>query len=446
MFNWYGNHKIGILGAANSGKTILLTSLLWHLSHHDVERFVLSSGKKIYDFKIKKREKNNFNFTLHKNTFTQKHCWPEKTSDFAVADCRYIHKGKLCERHIKFVDIPGERVSDILLWKARSYSEWVELLFEFWQENPRIKDIIDPYWELANTSESSLEQLNTAYKTAMWQMLEYYCPITPSTYYLGTDGQMLGDKNNYDKQKTIQARPIWSGGELLPVPAAWAKDHPKEYKELEINFKLYKKMVLKPLFDEINSCDNFIFCVDILNILMSGPELLLQSQREFKDFIEHLAPNKIGRWLNAIGNNPPRLAFVATKSDMVSSVNKDKLQYLLNDFAAPITASGIKYSNFICSACESTQEKVDSQGIVRLVGRDCDAPQNYVELKGDLPEYWPDKWDGSNYIYPEVVPIISATKPPKQVNLNKLFEFIIEDKEREIVYDKIIAASNNRKR
>lgn len=430
MFNWYGNHKIGILGAANSGKTILLTSLLWHLSNHDSERFPLSTDTRICDFQIQKQKQKAFNFALQKNTFTQKHRWPDKTCDFSVADCRYNRRDHLCERHIKFVDIPGERISDILLWKANSYAEWVDALFDFWEENPRIRDIIRQYWEQAKNTDTTLEQLNILYKNAMWKMLEYYCPITPSTYYLGTDGQMLGDKDNADREKTIQTRPIWDGGELLPVPDTWKNTRQEEYKAFERNFKCYKRQVLKPLFDEINDCDNFIFCVDILNILMSGPELLLQTQQEFKEFIAHLAPSKLGRWVNRIGNNPPRLAFVATKADMVSSANKDKLDFLLKDFAEPLVASGMKYRRFICSACISTEERCDEQGAIRLIGRDSDAPQNYIELKGDLPECWPDQWDGGDYIYPEVVPCISATRPPKQNNLNKLFEFIVEDKER----------------
>lgn len=429
MFNWYGSHKIGILGAANSGKTILLTSLLWHLSNHDSERFPLSVDARICDFQIQKRKQNAFNFALHKNTFTQKHRWPDKTCDFSVADCRYNRMDHLCERHIKFVDIPGERISDILLWKANSYAEWVDALFDFWEENPRIRDIMHQYWEQAKNTDTTLEQLNILYKNAMLKMLEYYCPITPSTYFLGTDGQTLGDKDIADREKTIQTRPIWDGGELLPVPDTWKNTRQEEYKAFERNFKCYKRQVLKPLFDEINDCDNFIFCVDILNILMSGPELLLQTQQEFKDFIAHLAPSKLGRWVNRIGNNPPRLAFVATKSDMVSSANKDKLDFLLKDFAEPLVASGMKYRRFICSACISTEERCDEQGAIRLIGRDSDAPQNSIELKGDLPEYWPDQWDGGDYIYPEVVPCISATRPPKQNNLNKLFEFIIEDKE-----------------
>ena len=428
MLNWFGNHKIGILGSANSGKTILLTSLLWHLSNHNTKRFKLNNNAQICDFKLTKSDNHDFNFALHKNTFIQKHCWPSKTVDFSTASCRFSRKDCLCERHLEFVDIPGERVSDILLWQSSSYAEWVERIREFWSENPRINDLMEEYWGKTLQPDIRVSELAKTYKAAMWSMLHYYCPITPSTYYLGTDGQMLGDAYNADPQQTIESRPIWSGGELIPVPAEWKNNRSQEYKEFERIFKSYKKQVLKPLFDEIDDCDNFIFCVDILNILMAGPELLLQNQREFKDFIEYLAPSKFGRWLDRIGNNPPRLAFVATKADMVTSGNKDNLKYLLKDFAESLVASGIKYKHFICAACISTKEMEDVYGQRKLIGRSCDNPQNEIEISIDLPEYWPDNWDGSKFSFPEVIPVISAMRPPEQVNLDNLFEFVIEGK------------------
>lgn len=424
MLNWYGNHKIGVLGSSNSGKTILLTSLLWHLYNHDPERFALADQVKISNFKQKKYEQNNFNFELYKNTFTQRHTWPDKTTDFSIADCRYSRQGCLCERHIKFVDIPGERVSDILLWTAKSYSEWVKSLYDFWQESPNIKDIMNEYWKKASNVGIGINQLNIAYKTAMWKMLDCFCPITPSTYLLGTDGRMLGDKHN-PREQAIQSRPIWDKGELLPVPESWRQERSLEYKTFEKNFKLYKKQVLKPLFDEIEDCDNFIFCVDVLNILMSGPELLLQTQREFRDFIEHLAPSKLGRLLNLVGNNPPRLAFVATKSDMVPAEDKDKFKYLLKDFSEPLVAAGVKHRYFICSACVSTEMRED-----QLIGRDFENPQDHILIQCNLPESWPDQWNGEDYLTPNVAPVVSVTRAPEQVNLNTLFEFIVEDVEK----------------
>jgi predicted YcjX-like family ATPase len=429
MLNWYGNHKIGVLGASNSGKTIFLTSLLWHLYNHDPERFVIGKGAKITDFQISKNPTHDFGFMQHKNTFVQKHCWPDKTFDYAIANCSYVRSDhKMIKRNISFVDIPGERVSDILIWTSKSYTEWVERLHDFWLENPRISEVVESFWDFANDSKTEFKQLVIEFKKAMWSMLDMYCPITPSTYYLGTDGHMLGDKDNSDRDVAIANRPVWEEGDLIPLPHGWLEAHPNDARQLKKMFIDYKKKVLKPLFSEIRSCDNFIFCIDILNILMSGPELLFQTQREFKDFIDTLAPSKFIKWRDFIGRNPSRLAFVATKSDLVASDYKDNMSFLLKEIVEPLERSGINYRHYICSACVSTQIKQSHTGQKQLIGKDRDKPESAILLQCAIPECWPDTWDPYSYCFPEVAPVISSMHPPQQVNLDNIFEFIVEDK------------------
>ena len=82
MRNWYGKQKIGIVGSANSGKTMFLTSLLWHLENHSPDRFKPGNDTgSISNFKIIVREKHDFDFERHKHTMVQKRRWPEKTLD-----------------------------------------------------------------------------------------------------------------------------------------------------------------------------------------------------------------------------------------------------------------------------------------------------------------------------------------------------------------------------
>ena len=78
-------------------------------------------------------------------------------------------------------------------------------------------------------------------------------------------------------------------------------------------------------------------------------------------------------------------------------------------------------------ACVSTELKECSDGQIKLVGQDRDDPKTEIEVGSKLPELWPDQWDIEQYRFPEVAPVISATRPPKQKNLDKIFEFIVED-------------------
>ena len=417
--------KIGIVGTANCGKTMLLTSLLWHLEYPNPRWFQLKKGRQICNFHMISGRNHDFNFQQHKNTLLQKHRWPEKTMDYAIAECKFKILGSIGERHVAFVDIPGERISDILIWKAKNYQDWVRKLFFFWQSNPENERIMKPYRDFADRTDSTIEQLTEGYKRSMWFMLDNYCQITPSTYYLGTDGSMLGDEKNSDREKTIHERRIWEDGDLMPLPEAWGKAHPAEYRKMEKIFHDYRKKVLKPLFREINDCDHFIFCVDIPGILNNGTSCLIHTQQTFKDLIEDLAPSNFMQLINFIGRKKTRLAYVATKSDMV--LDKDHLECLLKDFAGSMNFVGIRKQHFICSACKSSNEK-SRGGKIILVGNDSDNPDDILTLPEQLPSEWPNEWNPDDYCFPDIAPRKprSALQPPEQDSLDKIFDFIVE--------------------
>ena len=431
MFNWWGNHKIGVVGSQRSGKTVLLTSLLWHLQCHDPDEFKLGKnpGKtRVRDFKYIKNRNHDFNFEANKNYFITEHSWPAKTTDFGLAECHYQRSDQMCERHLTFVDIPGERTADILIWKAKNYAEWVEALCDYWCLTPGSWQIMGAYWKKAEEL-ADFDTLKKEYKSAMLTMGYNHLPITPSTFFLSCDGSMLGDENNKNLEKLIASRPIWSGGELFPVPPAWKNKYPKEYRNLEKTFERYKVEVLKPFLKEVDACDNFIFCVDVFRTLESGPYDLFLRQREFREFVEHFAPAKFKRIFNKIGKNPPRLAFVATKADMVVNRNLDNLRSLLKDFAKPIeVSSGIEYGYFTCAACVSTG--VSPDGTVIGEKAICD---EQISIDGNIPERWPDRknWKNWTYKWPrDMKPKVPSSSVPKQRELNHLFEFIVEGKGR----------------
>lgn len=439
MRNWYGNHKIGVFGLSNSGKTVFLTSLLWHLENQNPNWFPLKDSGHISSFRIIESDEHDFNFLRHKNTFLQRHKWPEKTTDYAIAKCKFRITGPvegikkrltiglgrhLCERSVSFLDIPGERVSDILIWKAKDYKDWVKKLFRFWRNDPVNEQIMRAFCELASNPDIPTKQLEEVYKRSMWYMLDAHCPITPSTYYLGTDGSMLGDKNNSERETAIQDRPIWCNGNFLPLPESWYKKNPDEYKKMQKMFYAYRKQVLKPLFQEMKECDNYILCIDIPSILNNGAACLRYTQQIFKSFIEWLEPKKFVQFLDKLGLNPPRLAYVATKSDIV--LDKNHLECLLKDFCSPLNFAGFSQMLFTCSACKSSERK-EWNGKDVLVGKDCDAVDGNLLLEPDeLPSEWPDSWDPETYLFQEIAPKLYSIRPPDQYNLNKIFEFIVE--------------------
>lgn len=427
MLNWWGNRKIGIVGMDHSGKTMFITSMLCHLAKHDPSKFSLGPNGKaqIKNFQIIVRKDHDFNFEKHRNTLIQQNRWPAKTLDYSIAECRYEQDGRFCDRHLKIVDIPGERLADIKIWQAKNYHAWVESLWQFWENDPNIKKYMSKYMDSARNPDSSLVDLGKEYKTAIWDLMEHYCPITPSTYFLNVDGSMIREKNEEVKKEMIENRHIWNKKDLLPLPKSWFEDHTAEYKEQKKLFYDYKKKVLKPLFREIDDCDHFILCVNIPGILDRGPERMLYEQWLFENFMDELKPSKFIRFRDRCLRNPPRLAFVATQSDRDSSKNHNNLKYLLEQFVLGTKIiSGVKAEYFTCSACNSFEDNQNGD----YIGHNL---RNNDEIKKSncpaIPSAWPndkDGWDKAQQNFPELVPIIKDRKP-RQDGLNIIYEFIV---------------------
>ncbi len=420
MFDFLGRHKIGVLGGHHGGKTIFLTSLLWHLSSHDPERFRLRGGDRVQAFAIRRHPDHDFGFARHRNTFVQDRRWPAKTCDYGLASCTYSRSGCLLDRDLTFLDIPGERMADVLMWLAPDYPAWARALAEFWDDNPRVAAAMADYRRLAADPGNDLGALENAYRAALLRLLAMYCPVTPSTFLLGDDGRMLGDDGEPGED-----RPLWAGGRLLPLPPCWQLGRPDVYATMADAFRRYRREVVDPLFSEIGDCDHFIVCVDVLNLLAAGPARLLQEQQEIRACLESVAPSFFGRLLTKLGAGGNRLAFVATKADLVDAANKDRLQALLRDFARPLVPEGVRCGQFITAACVSSEYK-EKDGERVLTG--WDAHHLGVELRLDyqLPAAWPDDWAPGDWRFPEIVPQLSLVRPPRQVNLDAVFEFVVE--------------------
>lgn len=434
MFNRLGNHKIGILGTSGSGKTIFLTSLLWHLEQWRERDFPLGQkdGKpiSINDFE-EIHTKRDFNFKAKKNNFLIKKNWPEPTSDFSIAHCKFNRSDCQFTRSIKFVDIPGERVADVDMWLQKSYEKWSDDILELWQEARECipKELRD-YLGAVESPKNKLEDLILLYKKAMRSVnRDSYCAVTPSTFALTEDGKHNSVSAMTDNDLTTTE--LWNGGNFIPLTKnIWEKT--PEYKKCKQNFEKYKSKVLKPLYAEINDCDNFIICIDILSILCRGFSAYRQETNLVSDFIKKIKPNKISELFNKISHNKTRVAFVATKADLVSGNNLDNMKNLLDDFTQSYkNTEKLNTEKFVCSAMVSTTLSpnnpdiplaniVDPQGVIL---------QNQPTVSGNLPNEWPEanNWQPGQFYFEEVIPKIPVGKPPKQNDLNKVFNFIIED-------------------
>lgn len=214
--------KIGILGTQNSGKTVLLTSLLWHLNEFSPDTFRLGKRGDIRDFQLDERGTHGFNYHGNACKLVTEGKWPAKTKDFSIAHCTYHRANAYWQRDVTFVDIPGERVCDALIWQNRDFDDWSRQLQNFWSGDEKLQTIVADYQTILRAIEASpadeatsMKTLVDEYRKALVAMGYHHVPcITPSTFVLDENGVTLESL----PEGNIWQRPLWRGGDFLPLP------------------------------------------------------------------------------------------------------------------------------------------------------------------------------------------------------------------------------------
>ncbi len=437
MFNFIGTHKIGILGDASSGKTVFLTSLLWNLEEGKLR--LGSSHEPPTDVKIHKLDDlHAFDYAGSKRKCKNSNKWPAKTtSEYSVAKCSY-KPHTLFQRDLTFVDIPGERMADLLIWQCFDYAEWSAAMLQSWRESDTVSTCMQSYVDLLNHPDSSQKELVWAYKKGMRELLRNYIPqISPSTLFFN-DGR-LEKMADIDDDSWLENRSIWRHGDVacdfFPLPSEWEENAGELYSKCQKNFIQYRRTIIKPLFSQIGSCDHFIICIDVLSILALSPGAFLKTKEELEHFFTKITPGFLENLWNLIGGDIPRIAFVATKSDLVYGDNLQRLKDLLEDLVKRFVTEKIKFGYFTCTAWNSTKEgqgEARGQAIVNVLEEDENGTVRKTEevLRCPLlPEEWPDDWNGADYarFTMDMLPSVINANPPKQTGIDAILNFITGD-------------------
>lgn len=429
MFN-FNNYKIGVLGWAGSGKTVLLTSLLWNLE----EKQLLLAGECPRRVSIQPDKLHGFDYEGNQRFLRERGTFPKKTlEDFSKVKCTFKRSSEHFGYDVTFVDIPGERFDDIELWRAANYEEWSREQMASWRRSPLMSQCMADYLQQVEDAGVS-QKLAWHYKLGMRRMLgEYVNQVSPSTLFF--DEGHLCKPEEVEDDAWLSQRAIWRDGELnrdfFPLPETYKERRPGCYQWCRNNFDLYRKKVLKPLYDEVMSCDSYIICIDVLNILVMGPSYYTRTRQLLNAFYEKIVPGRLEQLWRTVTFSPLRIAFVATKSDMVQSDNLDRLKGLLNDLTKNCDSPDVKAQKFTCCAWKSTWR--DAEG--RLVMNYTDDKARPLLVHRDaglmeplLPARWPDAWNGEEFVCYDVSmakPPRPVTKPPVAEGLAELFAFTL---------------------
>ena len=428
MFNFrMMNYKrrIGLIGIYFSGKTVFLTSLINHLQHHVSTRFRLRSEKR-------KSESSNRSAPIRtgpsliirrRDAMLYNRKWPKKTTDRSQFVFTFERSDwKFGGAKVKLFDMPGERIADAAM-AGMDFASWSDYMIKFIRNDTAYREHAQEY--LASIDQALPEaDVVRFYKLALARLIHAYKPyISPlSVHLLDTRGQQA--RNVAPEQLAAECSSgIDGSSEFVPLPKAVREGDPRILGLFTDRYDRYKHEVVLPLIANLRTCDSLIVLVDITMLLAGGTGMYNDNRQLIVDLLE--VPT-CGR--ARIEEDSLRRAKALTS---VHPMDRDKMVALLREMTEGCVRDRdrILADYFNCSAVVSTV--VPDPG-KRVLGMISDAGHDGQEQSiqydvSSLPDCWPDKWESGRYSFPEASPRWPERKdsPPKQINLDKIFEFVI---------------------
>jgi uncharacterized protein len=445
--------RIGVVGLYNAGKTVFLTSLLNHLENHDADRFRLGKpGTTLRKFAFEPPDDrwSNFPYATFRDALVHGGRWPDKTTDRSMAACRFERSDwAFSDALVKLYDLPGERLADAAM-AGRTFAEWSDHILEMIRNDTPYRTGCAAFLDLLVSANPSEKDLLDAYKLALARLILAFKPmISPSTFLLDTHGS-AAKPATAELLAASRHCGLSSDSEFAPLSAAVREAQPQLAAVFAARYERYKAEVVQPFLGSLKSCHSLIVLVDVTMLLAGGVGMYDDNRQILRDLFHVLDPGETG--LQTLGRNLAkvflphdlrpgwihRVAFVAPKLDLVHPTDRDRMLRLLKGLVGKLAENrdGLKNEFFNCAAVVSTKLLPGAEGDRKMVGvpyrndagRKIPPGEPHAFAVSPLPDDWPVNWTAGSFAYPEVYPAMPARKdcPPEQINLDKVFDFVLE--------------------
>ncbi len=445
--------RIALVGSQASGKTVFLTSLLDHLSYHDPALLPLGPGVEIVNCRLARsgRRFPLFPFPEYRATLLHEAGWPAKTT--AVTEIRVELElrggpyGRGREMRCEFLDFPGERAADLLMY-GRDYAAWSDLLLGHLVGDPIYAGLARDFIAMtAGPATAGKAALVWAYKLFLGTALQrcYSRIVTPSLFLLDEAGSRPAPGPGVETWAQERFCGLGPEAEFVPLPAVAREQRPELARLFAERFRAYRRRVVDPLADWLAVADQLYLLLDVPGILMAGAalyndELAVCEQVldlcKKRDFLSELWRIGILGWLLLRPARIERVGIVATKADLVAGGDDlDNLESLIRQMLYPhLRGLRIKAGEFFSCAAVVSAERVGKRPILRgrtifdETGRLRSRQAPPVEFAPSrVPEFWPADGQWHGFSFPEVYPRIPARRnqPPAQYGLDRIVRFML---------------------
>jgi predicted YcjX-like family ATPase len=270
--------------------------------------------------------------------------WPRKTVDVSAYTCRFStnRNWDWVEHQVEFLDWPGERVADVVMYN-RDFAEWSDRLLEYWEvSDPSYRQHVAPYLATLQQRTLAEKSILAEYRLAMARLILDYNPlISPSTYLVGRDGNKLSGKSAEQlADKGISG--LNADSQFAPLSKEARQRQPDLSAIFSQRYNEYQKQIVDRLFNALKHCNRLIVLVDIPSILASGHNRLNDNYEMVDEMLKGLgtSASKAKGIVKGLYNflapaefmwtGIEKIAFVATKADVVGGQeNRDNLRKLL---------------------------------------------------------------------------------------------------------------------
>ncbi len=430
--------RLGVTGLSRAGKTVFITALVANLLERDrmLSFQVEAEGRVIATHLAEQPDQTiaRFEFEKHLASLLKDNPeWPESTRHISELRLSFkiARKGigalfnDVSTIHLDIVDYPGEWLLDLALMN-KSYAQWSEAILEKLGKNndylAQIKNfdgsIAHKETELSSLAESFHQLVRTRHKQGMTDAV-------PGRFLLPAE---------------LEGAPAIT---FAPLPASKG-GRKSAYSIFESRFEAYKKKVIAPFFkNHFAKIDRQVILVDVLGALEKGSDALATLETSMTDILSAFNPGKNGLFSFLLGHKIDKIAFVATKADLLHHYHHERLvdmtRALLKSAERRAVYSGAKTSAKAAASLRATIEdkaKHDGKELAIVRGRRANDQKTIGFHFGDLPDdaesFILGKKDGK-FEAPKLSPpdLTNRTKAGlPHIRIDQLAEFLLGDRLR----------------
>ena len=426
-------HRFTITGLSRSGKSMLFTSLMTILKYRSEEKYnclPLLEALPIdlvehmrleplpgYDF---------FPVDEHMQALARGE-WPAPTEQaYGFKLIVRLRQTSTLKKYLmpytdvvfEFIDYPGEWITDLPLL-SKSFVQWSDSAWAQQASEPQ-KFYATEWHDFIEGFDFEQPPTREAVLAVVSQYRKYLQHAKENGISMLQPGSFLIDGSGFD----------WRSQGFAPLPSKVSSDvsHPW-YKTFARHYEAFQKQWLQPLKDNtFRETDKQMILVDLFEGLNHSRQHLYQ----LKETLSHLAetfvygnPNWFARHVlrqHKIG----RVAFVATKTDLIPEAQKPNMLSLLKQVSegavAKFEGKPIEFEHFLVSAIKTTDAGSNDNAL-----RYTNADGAYVEADFEaLPAKLKDMEADAHY------PVLAARVPkdhlPRMLNgrgLDRLLQFLL---------------------